>query len=451
MTQHQDEEGTLERLRAQLLGAQHAVPTSALGRLWHNGRSAARMGAALLRARRGQDFDARAVSVVVRSLGELKGVAMKAGQMLGYVDQSLPDELRAMLSLLQSAAPGTGFAEVAQVVRSSLGARADTLLSGMEQIPIAVASIGQVHRGRLPDGTEVAVKVRHPGIEQALTADFRSAAVGSLLASLGGAATVPALIEEARTAFLEECDFQREARLQAHFGALFADDPVIRVPPVEPAWSAASVLVTRWMPGLGLDAFLAGSPSQSARDEVGAALFRFWVRTLYLQGLFHADPHPGNFALQPDGRVVLYDFGCVRVFDRPVRRAFLRLAAATRADDPDAMADALTALGGRAPLDATGRAMLRRLLRGFFAPLLQAGRRRIAPDEGLDAGQILRDKRALLALRLPGRLLFLFRLRFGLYAVLARLQAEVDWAGLESAWAQQVDEPATESSGRPQR
>lgn len=428
-------ETNTERLRAALMADEATVPTSALGRMWRTGRSVLGVGAALRRGRRGEAVDAEGAAEIVRSLGGLKGVAMKAGQMLGYVDPSVPPELRSMLALLQTAAPRMGLETVTGVVRGCLGARADALLAGMEPAPVAVASIGQVHRGRLPDGTEVAIKVRHPDIEAALTADFRTAGVGRAIAAITGAGSITDMIGEAREAFLGECDYGREAAHQQAFARLFADDPDIIVPAVEAAWSGDRVLVTRWTPGRSLDEFLAADPDQATRDRVGAALFRLWMRTLYRDGLFHADPHPGNFAIRDDGRVAIYDFGCVRAFDPPLRRGFARLAAATRDDDMTAVASAIGALGGEVPGDAAARAHLRELLRGFFGPLLTPGARRIAADEGLAARDVLRDKRAILKLRLPGRMLFLFRLRFGLYAVLARLQAEVDWAGLEIAWA----------------
>lgn len=413
------------RLRARLLGEERAVPTSSWKRLWRTGRG---LGSALL----ARGFDEADLDKLVTGLGELKGVAMKVGQMLSYVGEGLPPELRATLSLLQTAAPATPFSRVEEIVRAELGARAEALLAGLDPAPVAAASIGQVHRGRW-EGLEVAVKVRHPGVAEALAADFRSARLGGLLGAMIGASTVKELIAEARTGFLEECDFALEGRRQQRFCELFADDAAIAIPPVE--WSSPSVLVTRWMTGRSLDALVAAGPTQSERDRLGEALFRFWFRTLYREGLFHGDPHPGNFAFAADGRVVFYDFGCVRVFDAGFRRAFAALAAAARADDLDAMSGAFQSLGGRAPRDDRGRANLRRFLRGFFGPLLQPGRRRIAPDEGFDARRIMHDKRAALALQPPGRMLFLLRLRFGLYAVLSRLGAEADWGALEAAWA----------------
>jgi predicted unusual protein kinase regulating ubiquinone biosynthesis (AarF/ABC1/UbiB family) len=425
-------------LKAQMLGQTEAVPTSALTRMWRTGRSAVGVGSALLRGHKGDDMDPAAIAALVTRLGGLKGVAMKAGQMLGYIDTSVPPELQAMLSLLQTAAPGTDFAGVEATLRAALGERADPLLAGIDRTPVAVASVGQVHHARLADGRELAVKVRHPGIEAALAADFRSAGVGKLFAALSGAASIRECIEEAREAFTGECDFLGEAAHQQHFAHIFRDDPVLVIPEVLPELCATPVLVTRWTPGRSLATFLAGDPTQAERDAVGAALFRFWLRSFYRDGLFHADPHPGNFAFLPDGRIVLYDFGCVRRFDPALRRGFARLAAATRDNDEDGLLAAITAIGGHAPKDRSGRAHVRTLLRAFFAPLLTPGKRRVAPDASIAGRGAMQDKRAIINLQLPGRMLFLFRLRFGLYAVLSRLQAEVDWCGLESAWAREA-------------
>jgi predicted unusual protein kinase regulating ubiquinone biosynthesis (AarF/ABC1/UbiB family) len=432
-------------LREQLLGTERAVARSGVERLWKTGRGAAGLAFSVLGGRlrgKGEGLgaaDVHAVSQLVARLGELKGLAMKAGQMLGYIDPTLPEELRRLLSVLQTASPASPFPQVEAVLRVALGARADPLLAGLERQPFSVASIGQVHRARLPEGTEVAVKIRHPGIDEALRSDFRTAGTGSAFASLlmpGAASSVRSFIDEARTALLEECDFTLERERQETFARLFAGDETLVIPAVEPAWCAPAVLTTRWSPGQPLDAFLAANPSQEMRNRMGVALFSFYVGTLYRHGLFHGDPHPGNYAFREDGRVVVYDFGCVRSFDPDTVRAFSALVEAVRTDDARRMREAMGALGATPPGDTEGVAMLRTLLRGFFAPLLEPGARPMHPGTGLEAQQVLRDKLFLARLSLPGRFLFLFRLRFGLYAVLARLGAVADWGALESGWAE---------------
>jgi predicted unusual protein kinase regulating ubiquinone biosynthesis (AarF/ABC1/UbiB family) len=441
------EDEWVEMLREQLLGTERPLVRSGVERLWKTGRGAAGLAFSALGGRlrgKGEGLgaaDARAVGQLVARLGELKGLAMKAGQILGYIDPTLPKEFRELLSVLQTASPASPFPQVEATIRAAFGARADLLLAGLERRPVSVASIGQVHRARLPDGTDVAVKVRHPGIDEALQSDFRAAGTGSAVASLllpGAASSVRGFVEEARTVLLEECDFTVERERQATFARLFAGDGTIVIPAVEPDWCASTVLTTHWRPGQPFDAFLESRPPQAVRDRLGIALFSFYVGTLYRHGLFHGDPHPGNYAFRDDGRVVVYDFGCVRAFEPETVLAFAKLIEAVRTDDARRMRDAMMALGAEPPGDAESLSALRTLLRGFLAPLLEHGACPMPPGAGLEAQQILRDKRFLMKLSLPGRFLFLFRLRFGLYAVLARLGAVADWGALESQWAEEA-------------
>lgn len=432
----------IDAFRRRVLGLAGERPPEGFSRLWKTGRSALGMASAVLGGQfrgRGAGLQAADLDAVVRlveRLGQLKGVAMKAGQILGYVDPSLSPQLRGLLSVLQTASPPSPASEVEATIREAFGERGENLLAQLQRAPVAVASIGQVHRATLEDGRDVAVKVQHAGIEAAIESDFKAARLGSsvatsLFAVSGG--SVAAFVDEARSAIIEECDYEKEAARQAEFGRIFADDSDIVIPSVVSEWCARRVLTTCWRPGQGLETWLATSPPAAIRNRLGEALFRFYVGTLYRRGLFHADPHPGNYGFRDDGRVVIYDFGCVRQFDAHTVQAFAALVSAVRADDHASISDALSALGARSHRTLNSQA--RTLLRGFFGPLLVPGVRRIRSDEGFEARQMMQDKRAILQLELSGRLLFLFRLRFGLYAVLSRIEAEVDWASLESQWA----------------
>jgi predicted unusual protein kinase regulating ubiquinone biosynthesis (AarF/ABC1/UbiB family) len=387
------------------------------------------------------NVDPAVVERLVRSLGELKGIAMKMGQILSYIDDSLPDEVRRMLSLLQTTSQPTAFEEIERTVRAELGERADELLSTMDRSPAASASIGQVHRARLPDGTGVAVKVKHPGIEEAIRADFRAATVAPFFAGVMGAGVdVREMIDEARARFLEECDYVLEARRQRRFAELGLAAPVVVVPDVHEAYSSPSVLTTTWHSGRSFEDFLGGEPSPTAaeRDRAGRALYEFYLGALYRHGLFNADPHPGNLLFEPGGarRIVILDYGCVREFDAATVRAMAEMSRAVRGGDAQAVRHALVGLGARDP-GSRGAALetTHALLRGFFAPVLEPGRHRIAAGIATEAREVARAKLAIMRLRLPGKLLFLFRIRFGLYAVLARLGAELDWCALEAELA----------------
>ena len=167
-------------------------------------------------------------------------------------------------------------------------------------------------------------------------------------------------------------------------------------------------------------------------------MYRFHVASLYRYLVFHADPHPGNYAFRrgPDGlEVVVYDFGSVREFPRPIVAALARTADAVRRDDMPSAFAALAEVGARPPVDATERQLLRGLMRGYFAPLLTPGVRPMELASTWEARDLMADKRRLMRLRLPPEMMFLFRLRFGLYSVLHRMGARADWSGLEVGWA----------------
>jgi predicted unusual protein kinase regulating ubiquinone biosynthesis (AarF/ABC1/UbiB family) len=161
----------LEHLRAE---AGAPIPTSSLGRLRRSAVAGARVGlAALAGTLRGRDLNLAALSPqalarLVEAFGELKGAAMKVGQILSYVDGSLAPEARRVLAVLQLHSQPTSFAQIERTIREDLGARAQALLARLEREPVAAASIGQVHRAAREGGTTVAVKVRHPGIEAAI-------------------------------------------------------------------------------------------------------------------------------------------------------------------------------------------------------------------------------------------------------------------------------------------
>jgi predicted unusual protein kinase regulating ubiquinone biosynthesis (AarF/ABC1/UbiB family) len=423
----------LEHLRAE---EGTPILTSSLGRLSRTALTGARVGFGALAGKiRGRDLNLgslspEALARLVESLGELKGVAMKVGQILSYVDGSLDPEARQFLAVLQRYSQPTPFAQIEQTIQEDLGARGHALLARLEREPIATASIGQVHRAVMEDGTPVAVKVRHPGIDSAIRADFKAAAIAKVMArAFAPGVDVAEIVKEAQDRFLEECDYALEARRQARFVALFADHASIAIPSVHLDWSGPRVLTTTWCEGATLEAFLQSQPASDARDRAARSLYEFYVGTLYRHGLFNADPHPGNLLFSSEGGVTILDHGCVREFDRDTVGALVDLSRAVRADDERQIQAALGAIG--MPRPAADFDVTRGLLRGFFAPLLTSGQHTIPADRAVAMGETVKLKRKLMKMRLPGKLMFLFRIRFGLYAVLSRIGAELDWSALE--------------------
>jgi predicted unusual protein kinase regulating ubiquinone biosynthesis (AarF/ABC1/UbiB family) len=260
------------------------------------------------------EVQARTAEQMFKVLGELKGGAMKFGQMLSVFEAGMPEELvgpyRATLTRLQDAAPPLPAATVHKVLAEQLGPRWRRSFTEFDDTPAAAASIGQVHRAVWKDGREVAVKVQYPGAGDALVSDLnqlsRAARVGT--AWIPGLEIGP-ILAELKQRMVEELDYTAEAQWQNAFHKAFADDPDFAVPAV--VRSADRVIVSEWLEGTPLSRIIADG-TQPERDLAARRYLEFLFLGPSRVGLLHADPHPGNFRLTPDGRLGVLDFGAVK-------------------------------------------------------------------------------------------------------------------------------------------
>jgi predicted unusual protein kinase regulating ubiquinone biosynthesis (AarF/ABC1/UbiB family) len=241
-------------------------------------------------------------------MGGMKGAAMKAGQILSFIngDALLPaahhDLLQSWLIRLQDDMPPLGLEEITAVIQSELGAPPDRLFAFFSPEPIAAASIGQVHLARVHDGTELAIKVQYPGVADAVRADLANtglfaAVLAKALPLLGPQAPrldLKLVAEEVRDRVGDELDYRIEAANQQQFHRLYHDHPFIRIPAVHPEFSSGRVLATDYVHGRRWsDARAAG---ERLRGRWGETIFRFVFTSLYQHGLFNADPTPGTTA-----------------------------------------------------------------------------------------------------------------------------------------------------------
>ncbi|MDX6659502.1 MAG: hypothetical protein QOJ55_324, partial [Solirubrobacteraceae bacterium] len=257
---------------------------------------------------------------MVDALGQLKGAAMKIGQLASFIDtEFLPPEYRELyqekLADLRSSAPPMPWKKVREVLEEEWEEPPEDLFEHFEEEAAAAASIGQVHRATLPDGRKVAVKIQYPGVAKALRADMQNAGMILRLAkALAPGLDAKAAAEELKERVLEELDYEYEAQNQRTFARAYRGHPFIYVPDVVSRLTTERVLVTEWVDGHGFDEVK--SRPQEERDRFGEIVFRFCFGSIYHLQHFNADAHPGNYILMDDGKVAFLDFGMTKHLDK---------------------------------------------------------------------------------------------------------------------------------------
>ncbi len=256
---------------------------------------------------------------IVAVLGTMKGAAMKLGQVMSFLDVGLVpeehrEEFQRELAKLRDAAPTVSFKQMRRVIEEDLEEPLSEVFASFDEEPIAAASIGQVYRGTLHDGREVAVKVQYPGVAGAVRADMQNLdMILRLLKRMAPGLDAKAIAEEIKERIVEELDYELEAQNQRSLARIFAGHPFIVVPDVITSLSRERVLVSEFVSGVGFEELK--TRSQAERDRLGEIIFRFFLGCLYRHRQFSGDPHPGNFLLLDDGRVAFLDFGLFKRMD----------------------------------------------------------------------------------------------------------------------------------------
>ncbi len=265
---------------------------------------------------------------IVSALGELKGAAMKVGQMLSLQDTLLPPEVAEVLRVLQRQAPPIPFDVVKRQLDAELPGWRRTI-KRLEPVAIAAASIGQVHRGVLLDGRPVAVKIQYPGIDEIIEADLVNLRrlLKSLFALFSDADFGPIWLE-LRDRLREELDYVNEAENLRRMAELWAGSGDVVIPGVIDEASSRRVLTMEYVAGFTPDEACADERPQALRDRWGAVLYDFLLRGLFEHRIIHADPNLSNFSFLADGRVVVYDFGCVKSVPRTIVKGYRELSRA---------------------------------------------------------------------------------------------------------------------------
>jgi predicted unusual protein kinase regulating ubiquinone biosynthesis (AarF/ABC1/UbiB family) len=423
------------------MSSRRTLPQGRLERIAQLARIGAGTGIGLVTGK-GTDKLAEQATVVLASL---RGLAAKVGQMASSVEGLLPESVEApvasALARLRDHTETSPYADIRAVIEAELHETLTTLFREFDVVPVASASIGQVHRAVLLDGRTVAVKVQHPGIERAFENDLSNV---RLLERLAGT-LVPKgfdadrVFDEVCARLREELDYRIEAEHQARFGLLHQHTAGVVIPTVVRSHSARRVLTTTMVEGRTLEDVLRDATVPERRGYA-TTLWHFVFRSILVGGEFNADPHPGNYLFKTAPEVAFLDFGCVQRLTEPRRQAIRRVHQAAVLRDEVEFSNTVRSLlatrGGTFESFALG------FTRHAFEPIF-ASPYRITPAYLRRFFAYVRDaKGALLRARsrarasgtipaFPPELALLNRLQFGFYSLLARLDIELDYAAIQ--------------------
>jgi predicted unusual protein kinase regulating ubiquinone biosynthesis (AarF/ABC1/UbiB family) len=381
----------------------------------------------------------RTAADVASALGEMKGALMKLGQMASYLDDGVPEPVRQALAGLQQDAPPMAPELCASVVRAELGDEPDRVFARWDPVPIAAASIGQVHRAVTHAGRSVAVKVQYPGVDEAIRADlvntdFLFRAMGLMFPGLDP----KPLVAELRARLVEELDYEIEATNQRLFADYYAGHPFIRVPAVIDDLSTARVLTTELATGARF-ADIESWP-QGERDAAAEAIFRFVFRGIYRIHAFNGDPHPGNYLFHGDGRVTFLDFGLVKRYTAAEVKLFAELIQAMVLDhDIPHFRRVLEANNVLRPSEISDEDV-REYFGHFYEFVLEDREVAFTPEYASETVRRMFDgsspyAHVAKASNIPPAFVITQRINLGLHAVLGRLRARANWRRIaEELW-----------------
>ncbi|SEN45999.1 Predicted unusual protein kinase regulating ubiquinone biosynthesis, AarF/ABC1/UbiB family [Loktanella fryxellensis] len=424
-----------------------AVPTARLTRLAGLGAMTAGVAGAMLRDGAGQwgrgqrpamrDLLLTPANItrIADQLAKMRGAAMKIGQMVSMdTGDVLPPELAQIMARLRDSADTMPPAQLRKVLDAQWPKGWLSQFRHFDVRPIASASIGQVHRAQLRDGTDLAIKVQYPGVARSIDSDVAN--VGALIRMTGllpkGLDIAPYLTDAARQLH-EETDYAREAAQMTRYAALIGDRPGFAIPQVRPDWSTPQVLAMTYVAGQPIEA--AVSEAQDVRDRIARDLIALTLDELWTFGVMQTDPNFANYRWQADtGRVVLLDFGAAGDIDTTTAQHYRDLLRAGLADDMDAAMVMVERIGFIAPDAAVAhRAQIAVMMAQVFA--------RLRDPAGIDFADTSLSRRlqaqgmqlaedGFIPPPVPIAVLLVQRKLAGMFLLAARLGARVDVHGL---------------------
>lgn len=393
----------------------------------------------------------KTAEAMLKTLGEMKGLPLKLGQMASYIDGLAPpgyeEKFQATLKQLQSKAPPLSREAAEKVITKELGPP-DEVFAEFEADPFAAASIGQVHRAMTRSGDKVAVKVQYPDIDKAIINDLKSISLlEQMIAPVGRKYHTKETLDEIKAVFLAELDYGLEAENANIFRKMHADDPEIVIPKVWNTFSTKRVLTLEMIGGQDYATFCAMA-SQEDKNAASKTIWRFMFRALYKYGFLYADPHPGNYRFLGGGNVAFLDYGCIKRLTPQMVDGTRRYLIAAMDKDWDEFERACIEVLGYDPSDAEAYKLFvdyskmilkplsedadfkhtHEVAREAIAFLVRGGKKLWKPKEGDVMPNLPKP------IHMPQDHTFMNRLQWGLASVMAGLGGEGNFRRIAEPW-----------------
>ncbi|MBX3229900.1 MAG: AarF/ABC1/UbiB kinase family protein [Labilithrix sp.] len=401
----------------------------------------------------------KTAEAMLKTLGEMKGLPLKLGQMASYIDGLAPpgyeEKFQEVLKKLQAKAPPLSREAAVTVITKELGPP-EEVYAEFDPDPFAAASIGQVHRATTRTGAKVAVKVQYPDIDKAIVNDLKSISMlESMIAPVGRKYHSKEALDEIRAVFLAELDYQLEADNAAKFRRMHDDDPEIVIPKVWSALSTKRVLTLEMIGGVDYATFCAEA-SVEDRTAASKTIWRFMFRSLFKYGALYADPHPGNYRFLGGGDVAFLDYGCVKWLPPKLLAGTKRYITAAMDHDWEEFERACIEELGYDPTDEASFRLFvdyskmilepfvrdgdfqhtHEVAREAIAYLVRGGKKIWKPKEGEVLPNLPKP------VHMPQDHTFMNRLQWGLASVMAGLNAEGNWRRIVEPWIRGPHEQA---------
>ncbi len=392
----------------------------------------------------------KTADAMLKTLGEMKGLPLKLGQMASYIEGLAPpgyeEKFQEVLERLQQKAPPLSREASHRVIVEEFGVAPGELFGEWDPDPFAAASVGQVHRAKTRDGRLVAVKVQYPGIDKAIANDLKSLGMlEAMIAPVGRRYHTKETLDEVRTVFLAELDYGAEAENLEMFRRINRDDRMVVVPEVVHSLTTKRVITMELIGGVDYATFVKNA-SQEDKNAAAETIWSFMFRALYKHGVLYADPHPGNYRFLGGGRVAFLDYGCVRMLPHPLVHGMKSVVVASMDGDWDRFYQLCVSELGYDPSDEGGFKVFTDYTKFLMQPFVQVPFHHTSAVAREAVGFLVRHGKDLVTpssgvmpnlpkpINLPPESTFVNRLQWGLSSVMGGLDATGNYRALSEDW-----------------